>query len=96
MNIAIADGTSVGVTTAANSADTTAGVAYDTVSIGWGDKLGLPIKLPRDTVLRTFLNNSLESTAPTVATSATAIESNTIDLNSALNGSAVDVYLIGA
>jgi hypothetical protein len=65
-----------------------------TTSIGFGDKLGLPYKLAHNTVLATYLNNVKEGTAPTVAVSATAIESNTIDLNSALNGSVVDAYLM--
>jgi hypothetical protein len=65
-----------------------------TTSIGWGDKLGLPYTLTHNTVLSAFLDNTLESTAPTVTVSSTAIESNTVDLNSALNGKVVDVYLI--
>ena len=67
-----------------------------TVTIGWGDKLGLPYKLAHNTVIpgMTYLNNTVEATDPTVAVSATAIESNTIDLNSALDGTVVDAYLI--
>jgi hypothetical protein len=44
--------------------------------------------------LAAYLNNVKEGTAPTVAVSATAVESNTIDLNSVLNGSVVDAYLM--
>jgi len=96
LNIAIADGTSVGVTTAASSTDTTAGVPYDLVSVGWSDVLGLPYKLTHNTVIpgMTFLDNVVESTDPTVTVSATAIESNTVDLNSALDGSVIDIYMI--
>jgi hypothetical protein len=66
-----------------------------TVSVGEGEKLGLPYKLPLNTVIRTFLGGTLEGTAPTVTTSTTAVESNTVDLNTALDGAkAVDVYLI--
>jgi hypothetical protein len=65
-----------------------------TTAIGFGDKLGLPYKLAHNTVLAAYLNNVKESTAPTVAVSATAVESNTIDLNSALNSSVVDAYLM--
>jgi hypothetical protein len=67
-----------------------------TTAIGWGDKLGLPYLLTHNTLLykQTFLNDVVESTEPTVTTSATAIESNTVDLNSALNGTAVDAYFI--
>jgi len=96
LNIAIADDTSVGVTTAASSANTTAGVPYDIVSVGWNDKLGLPYQLTRNTIIPglTFLDNTREATEPTVTVSATALESNAIDLNSALDGTAVDVYLV--
>jgi hypothetical protein len=66
----------------------------DEIAIGWNDKLGLPWKLPVNTVLTAALDSVRESTAPTVTVSATAIESNTIDLSSALNGKAVDITLI--
>ena len=66
----------------------------DTVSVGTANKLGLPYKLERNTVLAAYRDNAKESTAPTVATSTTAIEDNTILLNSALNGSDIDVYII--
>lgn len=66
----------------------------DTVSVGWGNKLGVPYKLPHNTVLAAYLNNAKESTSPTVATSATALEANTVTLASALNGTKVDIYLL--
>lgn len=69
-------------------------VGTDTVSIGFGEKLGLPYKRPHNTVLLTFLNNVKEATAPVVTNDIAAIESNTIDLNSALVGTAVDIYLL--
>jgi hypothetical protein len=94
LNISIDNGTCAGLTAAPTSADTTAGVAYDTVSVGFSDVLGLPYKLPHNTVLATYVDNALESTAATVATSATAIESNTFDPNTALSGKAVDIYLL--
>lgn len=65
----------------------------DTVSVGLGNKLGLPYQLAHNTVVATFRGGAREGTAPTVAVS-TSIESNTVLLNSALNGTAVDVYLI--
>lgn len=64
------------------------------VSIGFGDKLGLPYKFARNPVLRTFLGATLEGTAATVAVSSSALESNTIDLNSALNGTAVTAEML--
>lgn len=61
-----------------------------TVTIGDTDVLGLPVCLPAAAcVYATYLNLILESTAATVTVSSTAICSNTIDLNSALNGTAV-------
>jgi len=68
--------------------------AGDSISIGFTEKIGIPYLLPHNTVLNAYLNNVKESTAPTVTTSATAIESNTIKLNSTLNGSVVDIYLL--
>lgn len=98
LNIAIADGTgdgaSEGVTTAASSADTTPGVPYDIVYIGWNDKLGLPYQLTHNTVLAAYLDNTIEANAPTVATDVDDLEKNTVDLHSALDGTAVDIYLI--
>jgi hypothetical protein len=65
-------------------AETHAGT--DTVSIGRGSKLGLGRTLRLNTVQDAYLNNVREAVAPTVATSATAVESNTVLLNSALPG----------
>lgn len=76
------------------SGNTTAGSPQDIVSIGWNDKLGLPYKLTHNTVLKTYINNVLEATEPTVVTDIDEIEKNTIDLNTALNGSVIDVYLM--
>lgn len=65
-----------------------------TVDVGFGAKLGLPYKLAHNTVLTAYLDNAKEGTAPTVATSASALESNTITLNSTLASKVVDAYLI--
>lgn len=67
-----------------------------TVSLGFGDKLGLATKLSRNTVIKgeTYLDNTREATDPTVAVSSSAVCSNTVDLNSALNGTAVAVYYL--
>lgn len=70
-------------------------VGTDTVSIGFGEKLGLPFKLTHNTVIKTLLDNAVEATAPTVTVSATVLASNTADLNTALNGAKiVDIYLM--
>jgi LysM repeat protein len=65
-----------------------------TTEIGFGEKLGLPSKLSHNTVLFAYLGNTKEGTAPTVTVSAAAVEDNTVDLNSSLNGTAVDVYYL--
>lgn len=62
-----------------------------TTAIGTGSKLGLGWALGRNTVLAAFLGGVKEGTAPTVATSTSAVPSNTVSLNSALNGSEVIV-----
>lgn len=41
-----------------------------------------------------FILDPANSTAATVATSTSALESNTIDINSALNGSAVKAWFL--
>ena len=65
-----------------------------TTSIGFGEKLGLPYLLPYNTVLKAYFDNALQGTPPTLATSLTDIESNTIDFDSALNSKVLDAYLI--
>jgi hypothetical protein len=94
LNISTDNGTCSGLTTEATSANTLAGVPYDKVSVGFNDIMGLPYKLSHNTVLAAYLGNTKESTAPTVVVSSTVLESNTIVLNSALNGTIVDIYLI--
>jgi hypothetical protein len=68
--------------------------ASDTISIGFNEKLGLPYLLAHNAVLFAYLDNAKEGTAPTVTVSTTVLESNTIDLNTALSGKIVDVYLV--
>lgn len=62
-----------------------------TTAIGYGAKLGLPSRLARNSVSAAYLNGVKEGTAPTVAVSSSALESNTVQLNSALNASTVHV-----
>lgn len=67
----------------------------DSVTLGRGSKLGLQHKLTHNTVLFAFLNNAKEGTAPTVAVSASALESNSFLLNSSLPGAqVVDIYYV--
>ncbi len=60
-----------------------------TVAIGTGAKLGIGERLSRNSVRAAYHNGVLEATPPTVAFSPTALESNTVQLNTALNGSPV-------
>lgn len=59
------------------------------IRVGTGAKLGLPVSNSRDAVIAAFLNGVREATRPTVTFSASARESNTVTLNSALNGNPV-------
>jgi hypothetical protein len=63
-----------------------------TTAIGFGDKLGLPDYLSdaADVGYASF-GGVKETTAPTVVADADELEKNTVDLNTALNGTAVDV-----
>lgn len=61
-----------------------------TVAIGTGSKLGVGALLGgKNAVLAAHFGGVREATAPTVASHATAQESNSVTLNSALNGSEV-------
>lgn len=64
------------------------------VRVGLGAKIGLGLKLTRNTVLAAYRAATREATAPTVAVSGSALESNTATLNSALNGTdiIIDLY----
>lgn len=62
-----------------------------TTAIGTGAKLGLGQRLSRNTVQAAYLGGTLEGTPPTVAVSSSAIESNSVTLNSALNGTDVSI-----
>lgn len=64
----------------------------DTIIVGYGDVLGLPdVLTDKAQVLAASLNNTREGTFPAV-TVGSALSQNTVDLNSALNGTAVKIY----
>ena len=67
----------------------------DAIKIGTSESLGLPDKLS-DTaqVLCASLAAVKEATAPAVVVHATTLAKNTVNLNSALNASAVKVYYL--
>jgi hypothetical protein len=61
-----------------------AGATYD---VGFGVKIGLPTTMPAASVIDCYVDGVRESTAATVAFSTTAVESNTVQTNTAPNGS---------
>lgn len=64
-----------------------------TYDVGVNDKLGLKRCMDGDEVLKVNFGGTHESTRPTVASDADEVSKNTVDLNSALDGSNdVDVY----
>ncbi len=67
-----------------------------TTAVGFGDVIGLKRRRQRKTVLAAYLAETIEGTAPTELVSSTAIESNTVDLNSALNSTQVKVEYLSA
>lgn len=71
------------------------GGGNDTIVCGFGALIGLPDKLT-DTaqVLCASLNNAKQATAPTVTISSTVLSLNTVDLDSALDGTAVKIYYL--
>jgi hypothetical protein len=71
------------------------GAGGQTVSVGTGSKFGFAVRLTVNTVIFAYLNGTKEGTAPTVVTSATALESNTFTLNSAIPGAQeVRIYYV--
>lgn len=65
-----------------------------TTAIGFGDVLGIGHRLARDSMIAAYLDDAKEGTAPTVVVDATTLESNTADLNSALDGTPVVLELV--
>ncbi len=92
--IAFMAGTS-GVTVG-SSTDGTTGVPYDQISVGWGDKFGLPYKLYADElVILKLFNKAKEDTEGTVTADATDLEKNVYDPNAGADGQKdIDLYII--
>ena len=64
-----------------------------TTALGTSDKIGLGVSIGRNTVIAAYFGGVKESTAPTVAVSSSALSSNTVDLDSASDGSEIIVDL---
>lgn len=65
-----------------------------TTEIGFGEVLGIGLRLARKTVKSAYLAEALEGTGPTVLVDATNLEANTFDLNSSLNSTQVKLEAI--
>lgn len=75
-------------------ADPVAGVLPDLVIIGFGDIIGLQYMSTWANVAYVLLAGVKETSAWTQVCDADELEKNTVDLNSALNGTVVDIYSI--
>ena len=85
---------STGVTVGSSTNGTT-GVAIDQISVGWGDKFGIPYKLYADElVILKLLNKAKESTEGTVTADATNLAKNVYDPNDTSLGADIDLYII--
>lgn len=85
---------STGVTVGSSTNGTT-GVAIDQISVGWGDKFGLPYKLyANELVILKLFNKAKESTEGTVTADATNLAKNVYDPNDTSLGADIDLYII--
>ena len=85
---------STGVTVGSSTNGTT-GVPYDQISVGWGDKFGIPYKLyANELVILKLLNKAKESTEGTVTADATNLAKNVYDPNDTTLGADIDLYII--
>lgn len=66
----------------------------ETVDIGWGEKLGLPFMMAAKPLAFATDDGVIESTAPVVTVDADELEKNVIDLNTNMDGSVIDIYLV--
>jgi len=84
---------SIAITSAGNS-------TTNTLNLGWGDALGLPYVISaKSDVMQTWFNSVKEATEATIVVAVTATATattgdvrGTVDLNSAMNGSTVEVW----
>jgi hypothetical protein len=85
---------STGVTVGSSTNGTT-GVPVDTISVGWGDKFGLPYALYADElVILKLFNKAKEGTEGTITADATDIEKNVYDPNDTDLAVDIDLYII--
>ena len=80
--------------TSVTGVDWVNGGTEDTIEVGFGELIGLPDYMVHDRVLFASFNNVREGTHPTVTSSTTVLALNTVDLNTALDGSVVVIYYL--
>jgi len=80
--------------TSVTGVDWVNGGTEDTITVGFGDLIGLPDYMVHDRILFVSYNNVREGTHPTVTSSTTVLALNTVDLNSGLDGSVVVIYYL--
>ncbi len=68
--------------------------AAASVSIGFGAKLGMPYILDHDMILFTFFGGVVEATPPTLVIDDDELEKNVVTLNSTLDGSEIQMYML--
>jgi hypothetical protein len=73
-----------------------AGVPYDQISVGWGDKFGIPYKLYADElVILKLFNKAVETpTEGAITADATDLAKNVYDPNDTTLGVDIDLYII--
>ena len=93
LEIAVTAG-STGVTVG-SSTNGTPGVPYDQISVGWGDKFGLPYKLYADElVILKLFNKAKETTEGTITADADDLAKNVYDPHDTTLGVDIDLYII--
>jgi hypothetical protein len=95
LNISIDNGTCTGLTTAATSANTTAGVGYDTVSVGVGTKIGIPHIVDYASLMILALFGGSADTGGSLAVDADEVEKNLYTPAGTLDGTTLlDLYYL--
>lgn len=94
LNVSIDNGTCTGLTTAPTSANTTAGVQYDTVSVGIAKKFGLPHIVQNASLLQEKIFDGSADNG-ILAVDADEVEKNLYSLDGTPDGSKVlDLYYL--
>lgn len=75
LNVNVSTGTATGITAEAASADTTAGVAYDTVIVGVANKFGASFPLSKAGSILSIFGTAAEASLPTFTLDATVEKS---------------------